>query len=221
MDAELDNASNPRVLPYETGDSAPPGGSVTTPPSVTYPIQYSTTADIAVEEDTAPVADPQILDQYVNILGADVHSAGEIGFAFAPLGPASSGTVYSYERWIRLRFQPPFNTVYAIRVWAPEVTLADGWTLTFGTTDTYATPVTTASTIATDALPDSDPGLDDANLIGADRLDGSGTDDQYSLWLVLQLAVDTEVAEGGQPVGYLAESSRPLPLKLQFAWVDT
>lgn len=203
------------VTGYDGDPSAPAGGSVTTLPGYTLPNLYTNEPPVALVE--GGVSD-QVLDGNLNLNGTDTHSDGLLGFAFAPI--TGTGTVYSYERWVQLRFEAPFNSVQGLRFWVPNSTaIANGWTVKWGATATVSTPVNTASLIATSILPGGDPGLENPNLLTG-PLRGDGGVDEYSLWLVLQASVDTSLA-GPQLIGYNPESNTPVPLKLQFAWVDT
>ena len=211
----LERAGLSGVAFYGGDPSAPAGGSVSSPGPVV-PSTYTTEPSVALVEGGS---DPLVLADGVTNLNSDAtHSAGLLGFAFAPI-TGTTGTVYSTERWVRLRFEAPFNSVQGARFWVPNASsIAAGWTIKWGTSASYQTPVSTASTIATGSLPTTDPGINAPNLIAAPITGDQG--DGFTLWLVLQATVDLSTA-GPQVIGYDPESITPEPLKLQIAWVDT
>lgn len=151
------------------------------------------------------------VEQFINLLTVDAHSDGRDGFAGAPL---QDSVDHSVERWMRIRFQPPFGQVRDLRVWCENV-LAPGWAVRFGASSNPATPSSELSTIATVALPGADPGQ--ANLLSGPL---RGDQDGFSLWIVLQACVDPAVA-GPQPIGYASESWSAVPIELRFAWTET
>lgn len=164
--------------------------------------------------------DAALTDQFVHLLSGDIHSSQTAaGFALAPVPDVGSGVAYTYERWIRLRFTPPFSSVFSFRFWVSNLDVPpSGWTLTWGTTPNFQPPVNVASSIAVSALPTSDPGRVSPNAGGLTRLAGTGT--QYSDWIVLQAAVDMSVAPPGPILGY-GTGGALNPLQLNFAWIET
>jgi len=102
----------------------------------------------------------------------------------------------SYEVWLRAHFTGTFNTVDNIQFWmstdfSPNTGLAVKWE---GAEVTYATPVATTSTVATTAVPTSDPGTANVSIGGS--LGGSLTAAGYSDYIVLQLQTTVSAAAG-------------------------
>lgn len=161
----------------------------------------------------------QLVDQYVHLLGQDTHS-GQSPWAFATAGitDTGSGVGRTYERWIRLRFTPPFDTVTGVRFWVQGLdSPPPGWSVRYGTTATFTAPVSSASSIAVLALPTSDPGRTSPNLL-ADTF--AGTDTRYTDWVVIQASVDMSVAPPGPLLGFGPEGGLRA-LGLNFAWTET
>jgi hypothetical protein len=198
------------------------------------PLRVVRYAHVQVEEAVGASRNTVELETYLHVMGADEHSPQTAyGFTQAGMNDSSSsypGTttfpgdtfpedLYSYERWVRVRFDPNFNTVRAFRFWAPNMTdVPIGWTVKYGTTSTYATPVNTASSIATSPVPTSDPGQASPNAGGAVRLAGTGT--QYSDWIVLQASADVAVVGPGPVLGFSLEGTL-IPIEFRFAWTET
>jgi hypothetical protein len=65
----------------------------------------------------------------------------------------SSGTNYSFERWIRGKFTDSFNTIENVLFWKSSGTIPAGIAIFAGVQDAYATPVNTVSGKATAAIP--------------------------------------------------------------------
>lgn len=179
-------------------------------------------ASVAVEEAVGPNRDIIQLGSRLHLLGSDIHSPQtDYGFATAGMSQASSGTVYSYERWVRLRFEPTYNTLRAFRLWAPNLAgMPPGWTVKYGTTSSYSTPVNAASSVATTPVPTSDPGRNAPNAGGVSRLIGTGRDPQFSDWIVLQASADVSVIGPGPVLGFSLEGT-VIPIQFMFAWIET
>lgn len=184
------------------------------------PLSVYRFAIVNLEEAVGASQDAADVDSYVHIMAADVHSPQSLyGFTESGIADPSSGTVYSFERWVRVRFDPSFNTVRAFRFWSPNLTtLPIGWTVKYGTSSSYVTPVNTASSIATTAVPTSDPGEATPNAGGGTPLIGTGT--QYSDWIVLQVSIDSTVAGPGPVLGFSPEGSL-IPVSFCFNWTES
>lgn len=135
-----------------------------------------------------------------------------------PLIPGDDNTVwtYSYERWFQVQLTGGFAQVSAFRIWCPDLMVPDGWEMHFGITDTYATPVNTASAIATGSVPTSDPGAGSPNAGGSTPIAGPGP--VYSNWVVLQAR-----AQGGTRPGPILGfdlSGAAIPLNFEFHWTE-
>ena len=88
-----------------------------------------------------------------NLMSADEYDSTGTMYQDYPIQVPSSGTSYSYERWMRLRFSGTFNKIENIKVWHSAGTLSDAnLDLRAGVTDTAATPTNSESTIATTTL---------------------------------------------------------------------
>lgn len=132
----------------------------------------------------------------LNLLSSDLGS-GQTTASY-PITVPSAGTNYSYERKFRLKVEDigDSSRIQNLRVYADTATPSTGCTINYGQTSSYATPVNTVSSVATDAIPTSLPGTE--NLYcggsGSGYLDATG---EYSDYGVLQLAVGTTATSGG------------------------
>lgn len=171
---------------------------------------------VSLQEAIGPVDDISFVELapngFVHLLGTDEHSnQHDVGYARSELSPDSP---YSFERWLRIKF---FGTTYSVRTfrfWA-TVTVPDGWELKFGSASDYAQPTNDASSIATNAVPTSDPGTE--NCGGAtDVSDGTN----YSDWIVLQAHVPdfSAVAPGPMLGSTGGEVVNPVLIQYHFTW---
>lgn len=113
--------------------------------------------------------------------------------------------VQSYERWLRLRFAPPFGRVSVVRAWADNYAPRAGWSVLYGLSSAYRMPTGRLSDIATSAVPTADPGENAANITQS----LSGPAIRYTPWIVFQA-----VLVGGGPAGALQDPE----LRLTFCW---
>lgn len=129
-------------------------------------------------------------------------SSYEIVPASYPITIPGSGTNYSYEKWIRLKCSGTYNVVDNLQFWKSAGTYSTGCSV-YGNQSTstpqptsYTAAVNTLSTVATIAVPTSDP--NDNNLSIDNSLTGSFTSNEtaYSDYLVLQLRVDDTASPG-------------------------
>lgn len=216
--AVLQLDDNMRVTSYD-GDPWTSGGvAAGAPPlkndAITYPA-------IALQEAVGASQDTIIVVENLNLLTVDAHSNSDSDvFAYLRAPVIYSAGIHTYERWIRLRFAEPFNTVQSVRFWSPTdlTRLNTGWDIRWGVTDTYETPVATTSSIATNELPTSDPGIATYDLLDVPAVDGNGT--RYSKWLVIQASLSAPTNPGAM-LGFTPENSQPVPLELAFAWLET
>lgn len=114
---------------------------------------------------------------------------------------ADGGHTHSMERWVRFRFDPPFELVGGFRFWCPGLIVPDGWTFRYGTTSTYRRPVPSPSSIAVNVMPTSRPGA--PNVGPSELMDG--TQPRYSDWIVLQAGVGRDAPAGpmvAEPITY-------------------
>lgn len=108
--------------------------------------------------------------------------------AVNPLVKPSTGTNYSYEKWLRINISvAPTTNVSNLRV-LNSAASATGVTESYGFTTTYATPVGTNSAVATTTLSTTPIAWSNAGT-------ATGTG-QWGDDLVLQLDLSTSVAGG-------------------------
>jgi hypothetical protein len=107
--------------------------------SETYGVSTGTTADTS----------------YVHLLASDVASGNSGNHAAYPITIPTSGTTYSYERWIRGHWTGSFTSISSVLFWKSAGTVGTGCTLNAGDkgNQTYASPVNTVSSVATATIP--------------------------------------------------------------------
>jgi len=106
----------------------------------------------------------------------------------------SSGTNYSYERWMRLKFSGTFNEITNIKFYHSAGTLSDAnLDLLAGATTTAATPTNAASTIATTTLSSWDSEDEAIDITPSGGITTTG----YSNYAVVQLKVPSTVTTPG------------------------
>lgn len=153
--------------------------------------------------------------EHVHLLGEDVFSGGPLEFGLFPLRPnIDGGWSYSYERWLRLRFQPPFTYVYDFFFWTPDLVVPDNWAIRYGTSQEPVTATNAPSSIAVNPLPTSKP--EEPNIGGVIPLDGTGL--RYSDWIVLQASVNGD-ASFGPMLGFTG--NEPASVRWRFDWTET
>lgn len=168
----------------------------------------------AVEEAVGSTQVIQTLVGYLHMLADDRHTiAGAQGYRTALLDQARP---ISYERWIRVRFDPPFRFISGLRFWTPNLIIPDGWSLLWGTTDTYREPVNTISSIAVDEVPTSDPGAPNCGPAP------TGTGTQHSSWIVLQARIVdfAKVEAGPMMIDHGAEADTPIAIEYRLEWSE-
>lgn len=140
------------------------------------------------------------------LLGNDAHSYSSIA---KPVRlNADRSPVYTCERWVRMRFSPPFGRVGQFRLWSPTMTLPEGWDVRFGTSLSYRTPSQSPSVYAYTSIPTVDPGVGTPNVVGLTTRNSDGV--QYSPWIVFQAILtgpDVDVSEQ--------------TLSFDFGWVES
>ena len=103
----------------------------------------------------------------------------------------------SYEVYLRGHWTGTFNKIDNLRFWmstdfSPNTGLSIKWAA--NGTPTYTEPVATTSTVATTAIPTSDPGSENLYIGGSSG--GSLTAAGYSDYIVLQLQTTVSAAAG-------------------------
>ncbi len=126
-------------------------------------------------------------------LSSDLHSTSHGSYTIpAP----ESGYVYSYENWLRLKCtSAPDNTIANIKWWFAGSGPGTGLDIMVGTTAAYATPVDSASSVATtDANTHSDvsSALSWGTPQASDEITAVG---QYTDYLVAQLRVGATASQ--------------------------
>jgi len=168
-----------------TGPGLPPGGPSDLPTDVDGSVPSNPKVELleAIGYGQYGPASEVLVDGTVHLCGEDVHTPDDV--LQQAIKANSDGTPsYSYERWVRVRFVPPFGLVGQFRFWADPVDIPDGWNITWGWTDNYKVPTNAPSEIATSALPTFDPGIASANFGQPVALDGRSI--RYTAYLVLQ-----------------------------------
>lgn len=152
---------------------------------------------------------------FLHLLGMDAHSTERLYYALHALRPDLDGSpVYSWERWCRFKFEPAFSYVRDFYFWVPGLVVPTGWTLRYGTSETYRRPTSSASSIAVGELPTSKPA--DPNAGGVSPLDGSEV--RYSDWIVLQASVSGDAGIGPM-LGF--QGADPDFIEYRFDWTET
>lgn len=101
----------------------------------------------------------------------------------------------SYEIWLRAKFEGSFNQIQNLQFYKSAGTYGTGISIKWdGDTTGYATPVSSASSIATADVPTADPGT--ANVSIGGELTGALTASGYSNYVVLQLGTTTATSAG-------------------------
>lgn len=155
--------------------------------------------------------------EHVHLLGADEFSRDPLTFAGFPIAPKASGApTYSYERWFRMRFNPPFVQVFDLRFWTPGLVLPPGWSLLWGPSQTFHTPKDSASAIAVNPLPTDRP--EEPNISIEEPLLGGEGEPRHSPWIVLQAMVSGD-ADVGPMLGFTAEGA-PEAVDYRFEWTE-
>lgn len=154
---------------------------------------------------------------YASVHGNNTLASTADSFLLNPLRLTDGSPTRSYERWMRLKFTPPFGAVSAIRFWVPNYSATPGWTVRYGTADIFSTPIMTASSIATTVgFPTADPGEGSPNLGGETPMTGEQV--RYSKYLVVQAVVE-DSADLGPIKGY--DGNDPIPFDLRIKWLET
>jgi hypothetical protein len=130
-----------------------------------------------------------------NLMSTDEYDSTGTEYQTDKISVPSSGTNYSYERWLRLEFTGTFNLIENVKAWHSAGSLSDGnLDLLAGETDTGVTPVNTGSTIATTTLTGWDSEGEAIDITPTADIDTSGDETDY---LVVQLEVPDTVTTPG------------------------
>lgn len=143
-----------------------------------------TPAIVDVVEAVGYGPDSETVTTEINLLADDMHTVSAYASTSKIPVKADGSLAYSAERWIRLRFMPPFGTATHIRFWIPNYNPNPGWQLYWGLATDYQKPLASdPSSIAIYPVPVLEPTT--ANV--SDEL-LTGNEVQYSPWIVLQAA---------------------------------
>ena len=130
-----------------------------------------------------------------NLMSTDAYDSSGTDYQTNKIQVPDSGTNYSYERWMKLKFSGTFNKIENIKAWHSAGSLSDGnLDLKAGVTDTGATPVNTASSVATTTLTSWDAEGEAFDLTPSGGITSSPG---YSKYLVTQLVVPSTVTTPG------------------------
>lgn len=118
-----------------------------------------------------------------------------------PIPKRSDGiAVYSYERWLRVSFDPAATSVGSLRFWLNGYLPIDGWTVRYGLSTSFTTPTGQRSTVALQPPPVDDPGISNLTVTAL----------PYSDWLVFQARY---VGPGSVPI-------QTTELDVRIAWTE-
>ena len=131
----------------------------------------------------------------LNLMSVDAYDATGTDYTQYPIAVPETGTAYSYERWVRLKFSDTFNQIDNIKIWLDSWTKSDpNLELYAGVTDTFSDPVNTQSTVAT--IPSANwTGV--TNALDITPTGGITTSPGYTKYFVMQLAVPSTVTTPG------------------------
>lgn len=110
--------------------------------------------------------------------------------------PVTAG-LNSYEVWLRAHFTGTFNTIENLQFWmSTDFSPNTGLTLKYKANNqtSYVTPTASTSSVATTAMPTSDPGTANVSIGGS--LSGTLSAAGYSDYIVIQLQTTTSAAAG-------------------------
>jgi len=131
----------------------------------------------------------------LNLMSIDAYDSDGTQYTQYPIAVPQSGTNYSYERWVRLKFSGTFNQIDNIKLWLDSWSKSDSnLELYGGVTDTFSDPVNTQSSVATT------PSANWTGVSNAFDITPSGgitSSPGYSKYFVMQLAVPSTVTTPG------------------------
>lgn len=150
------------------------------------------TAEVKVYTGTtATVESPSGDAGNLNLMSTDTYDSTGSGYESATITVPTTGTAYSYERWLRIEYTGTFNSITNVKFWKSAGSLSDGnLTLNAGETSSAATPTDGSSSLATSAIPTAVGSAIDIST----TITSSG---DYTDYGILQLAVPTNVTTPG------------------------
>lgn len=131
----------------------------------------------------------------VNVMAIDAYDDTGTVYAQHPIPVPETGTNYSYERWMRLKFDGTFNQIDNIKFWMESWVKSDpNLEINGGVTENFTDPVNTASAVATSPSADW-TGV--ANAMDITPTGGINSAPGYSKYFVMQLVVPSTVTTPG------------------------
>lgn len=130
-----------------------------------------------------------------NLMSSDAYDSTGTLYQINKIAVPSTGTNYSFERWLRLEFTGTFNEIENVKGWKSSGTLSDAaLDLLAGETDTGVTPIDTVSSIATTTVTGWDSEGEAIDITPSGGIDTFGDKTDY---LVVQLKVPNTVTTPG------------------------
>lgn len=128
-----------------------------------------------------------------NLQTVDAYDSTGTDYQTNKISVPTSGSAFSYERWLRAKFTGTFNTITNLIYWKSAGTLSDAaLVITAGESATGVTPVVTDSTIATAAIPTVEGSAIDITPAG-----GISTSGDFSDYAIIQLEAPSTVVTPG------------------------
>jgi hypothetical protein len=129
-----------------------------------------------------------------NLMSIDSYDTSGVQYRSERVQTPTTGSAYSYERWLRLKFSGSFTSISDLKVYHSAGTLSDAnFDLLAGTTTSAATPITTASAVATTTLTGWDSVGEAINISVGGAIIAPG----YSNYLVIQFKVTSSATTSG------------------------
>jgi hypothetical protein len=130
-----------------------------------------------------------------NLMSVDAYDSTGVMYQANKISVPSTGTSYSYERWLRLEFTGTFNEIENVKVWRSAGTLSDvNLDLLAGETNTGVTPVNSASSVATITKDNWDSEVEAIDITPTAGITTTGDKTDY---VVIQLKVPSAVVTPG------------------------
>lgn len=160
-----------------------------------------------IDDDGSPDAGLDLTSKVVYWMSADVHSSIENGNG-NPVGIPTSGSAYSYEKWLKVDFGGTFTQLSNMRIWKSGGTFNTGWSLKInddgGGIDqsSWVAPVNTQSSKATADIATTEGTAHDVKAAdGASATISSPGDTAY---IVTQAVVQSTASPGNMITGNLS-----------------
>jgi hypothetical protein len=145
------------------------------------------------------------LSSRMDLLADDQHSDSVFAATSLLVPNSDTSPAFTSERWLRLRFEPPFAAILNLRFWVNNYSPNAGWAIYYGLSPQFRKPSKALSDIAISPVPTTDPGVPN---LGVDLLTGGRV--QYSEWLVLQAVF----------IGRTPGAIQSSPLNYEFDWTE-